>query len=267
MTGIVFLIEQTAIGLYILLGVAIFWYFRQWMLARFDYRASPFELERDLARRRRGSAFTAMILLAELFLAVIGVQQVVAPTLREDLDAQEEVTEDVSVDDGVFVTPTRPAPSGELPPVVDASGIDLGGQEAVAVFATPTLTPTPVGTILPNAPPVVGCQDAHASLQIPANGMRVFQPIRVAGTAYIENFAQYTIEIAREGGQFARAHTEVVPINELGTLAQFNPGPYDPGTYQFRLMVFDTTDTLRASCQVTIYISDPIPTATPIGES
>jgi hypothetical protein len=97
--------------------------------------------------------------------------------------------------------------------------------------------------------------------------MRVFQPIVVMGTAYFDNFSQYTLEIAREGDQFARADTIFVPVNELGTLSQFNPAPYEPGTYQFRLMVFDTTDTLRASCQVTIYISEPIPTATPIGGS
>lgn len=267
MTGLVFLIERTAIGLYILLGVGIIWHVRQWLLARFAYRATSFELERDLARYQRNNAFTAAILLLEASLIVAGIQQVVAPTMRDDLLVRGNVVEENTADDGVFVTPTRVAPSGELPQSVDPSGIDLDPNDnAALVFATPTLTPTPVGTILPNAPATIGCNTPNATLQIPANGMRVFQPIPVTGTAFGENFSKYRIEIARAGGQFAVHDTQILPVNELATLSQFNPVNYEPGTYWFQLMVFDATDTLTASCRVTIYISDPIPTPTPIGD-
>jgi len=54
------------------------------------------------------------------------------------------------------------------------------------------------------------------------------------------------------------------PMTEMGELGQFVPSFYEPGTYQFRLIVFDTTNAARASCTVTIYISEPIPTATPL---
>jgi hypothetical protein len=75
----------------------------------------------------------------------------------------------------------------------------------------------------------------------------------------------YKLEIGRPGGQFSVLDEEVIPVPELGTLSQFNPAPYAEGEYLFRLMVFDTNAELKVSCQVTIYISDPVPTATPIG--
>jgi hypothetical protein len=52
-------------------------------------------------------------------------------------------------------------------------------------------------------------------------------------------------------------------VREAGALGQFNPSLYEPGLYQFRLVVFDITDTMKASCTVNIYLEDPLPTATP----
>ena len=63
MTGIVFLIEQTAIALYIFIGIGIFWYWLKWRAAGRSYRMAQFELERDLSMVRRGSALTAIVLL------------------------------------------------------------------------------------------------------------------------------------------------------------------------------------------------------------
>ncbi len=268
MSALVFLIEQIAPALYIFLGLGIFLYIRKWLSARGAYRATYFELERDLARYQSGNAVTVLVMFAQLLLVVVGIQQVVAPQVREDREISGSVVDSGEEEDsGVFVTPTRPPISGEaLTDVVDAArGIELNQQQAQAVFVTPTLTPTPVGTILPNAPNPVGCTNDRATLQIPANGMRVFQPIRVVGSAYSDNFSQYKIEIGTPGGQFAPIDTVAVPVNELGTLSQFNPGDYAEGEYFFRLTVFDTDNMLVEACRVTIYISDPIPTATPIG--
>lgn len=263
MSQLVFLVEQTALGLYILIGVGVFWYWRRWIHARFSYRATAFELERDLARYQSANALTALILLVELGLVVSGIQRVVAPTLRKEIDLSAPVIVADVVEDGVFATPTPPAVLAPL--AVDASGIDLGGPEAQVIFVTPTLTPTLVGTILPNMPAPIGCDTPNAFLQIPANGMRVFQPIPVVGSAFIDDFSSYKLEIARPGFTPAVFDDSGTPLREIGNLSQFNPAPYDPGMYQIRLMVFDITGTLRASCQVTIEITAPIPTPTPLG--
>ena len=268
MTTLVFFIEQTAIGLYILVGAGILWYVYKWMNASESFRSGVFELERDLARYRRANAITAIILLIEVGLFISGVQRVVAPTVREDRQMQDLLAVG-PVLDGDFATPTPPAVVEPLS--IDASGIDLGPQDEAGIFITPTLTPTPVGTILPDVDPPIGCDTPNAQLQIPANGMRIFQPIEVRGTAFMDNFSSYKLEIGRPDpdGSFVFAPFDVsgVPVNEMGLLSQFNPAPYQsqPGFYQIRLMVFDINDQLGPSCLVNVEITTPIPTPTPLG--
>ncbi len=263
MTGVVFLIEQTALALYILIGAAILITLYQLSRSQGAYRATYFELERDFARYHRANAVTVLILLIEMALVIFGVQRVVAPTIRATSSTAQTFEQVIS--DGTFITPT---PFALAAAPIDASGVQLEEDEVQQVLATPTLTPTPVGTILPNAPPPVGCDTPNAQFQIPANGMVVFEPINVVGTAFTDNFAFYRFEIKGPSTfeNFAPREDHNIPVAETAELGQFVPSFYEPGEYQFRLAVFDSTNTLRASCTVTIYISDPIPTPTPLGQ-
>ncbi len=264
MAGLVFFVEQIALGLYIFIALGALLALRGLLRARSDYRATQYELERDLARFRYSNGWMMLVLLLEAAIIVLGVQQVVAPTLRDQLDAAA-LAQVIDQDDGVFRTPTPPPPSGFE---IDTSNVVIGdtglGERSLA---TPTLTPTPVGTILPNAPAVIGCdQPDRASLQVPANGMLVFNPITVRGVANVENFAFYRLEVnVPSVGNFVVASTNTVPVPTIGELGQFVPAAYEPGEYQFRLSVFDITSTVRASCLVTIYISEPLPSPTPLG--
>jgi hypothetical protein len=266
MISLVFFIEQIAIGLYILIALGILLAWRSWRLARLEYRSTHFELERDLAQYRRANALTWMILLIELALVILGVQRVVAPTIRQTTDIAPLIAR--AADDGIFNTPT---PSLSSAAQIDASGVQIGEDDpALRVLLTPTLTPTPVGTIWPNAQPIIGCDTPNATLQVPANGMQVFEPIVVAGTANIDNFAFYRIELKGPGtfDNFQLYQEHISPVLEMGDLGQFNPAPYaaQPGWYEFRLMIFDITTTLKASCLVNIYITAPVPTPTPLGQ-
>ena len=137
---------------------------------------------------------------------------------------------------------------------------------AAQILPTPTLTPTPVGTIIPNAP-AAECSDPNVGLQIPANGMIVFEPLVVVGTADAPNFAFYRFELNGPAtfGSWATIGsdgTNAVPT--LGVLGQFAPSFYPSGEYRFRVTVFDITSTQVGACAITLYISEPIPTATPI---
>lgn len=264
MTGLLFLIEQVAIGVYILIGVGFVLIWRWLMQARREYRSTYFELERDLARYQRNNALTALILLAEFTLVIVGLQMVVVPTLRAQSDEVQTIEE--IAEDGTFSTPT---PQRFDNTQIDPSGVNLTPDALnLRVLATPTLTPTPVGTIMPNAPAVVGCEGPEAMLQVPANGMRVFEPINVIGTANIPDFAFYRFEIRGQQtfGSFAPLEDHTQPVDEVGPLGQFVPSFYTPGRYEFRLTVFDITNTLRASCMVTIFITEPVPTPTPLGQ-
>ena len=136
MTTLVFLIEQIAVGLYILVGVGMLIVFRWWIGLRRELRATQFELERDIYRYRIANAFTLFIILAELGLVVLGVQQVVAPTIRHSSDITVSINQ--VVEDGFAPSPTpAPVQFGNSP--IDASGVQIGEQDIVQVVATPTL--------------------------------------------------------------------------------------------------------------------------------
>ncbi len=266
MSGLVFFVEQTAAGLYILIGVFIFLALLRWRRAQAAYRSTYYELERDIYGSRRADAAATLILLVELLLIVIGVQQIVAPTMREIMLAQGE-TRVAAVLEPVFITPT-PAPFlGGV--VIDASGIEFGVNDpADQIIATPTRTPTPVGTIIPNMPAPLGCDTPNAFLQVPANGMIVFEPIVVMGSAFTDNFAFYRFELRGEStfNSFVVVGGDrTQPVTEINALGQFVPSYYAPGEYRFRLSVFDINNTVQAACTITIFISDPIPTPTPLG--
>jgi hypothetical protein len=263
MIGLVFLVEQIASGLYILIGVGVLLAWRSWARTRREYRSTQFELERDILRYQRANAATVLALLLELFLIVFGIQRVVAPTMR--LTASDIPLPGQNIEPP-FITPT---PSFNTDAQIDPSGVQLGEDDpAQRVLATPTLTPTPVGPIIPNVPTPTDCTTENATLQIPANGMVVFEPINVMGTATTDNFAFYRFEL--KGPQtfenFAVLRDYDQPVFEMGELGAFVPSVYEPGEYQFRLKVFDITNTERASCTVTIFISEPIPTPTPLGQ-
>lgn len=265
MTNLIYLIETTAPGLYILIGIAIFWNWWRWRGSRRWSRTSQFELERDLARFRGANALTAIFLLIEAGLLVNGIQMVVAPTLRNVTETT--VVAETFITDVNFATPT-------LPPLVvrdiDESGVNLGGNvnPASQIRITPTPTFTPVGTILPNFPTPTDCQTENAQLVKPANGMLVHEIIDVVGIAKADNFSSYKIEISgpSTNNVFATRESVTRPVPETGNLTTFVPTEYAEGRYQFRLAVFDNTFTMVASCTVTIEISRPIPTATPIGQ-
>jgi hypothetical protein len=263
MTSLIALIDQTAIGIYFLILAGILYSLYRFLAWRTEYRATYFELERDLSRYRQMNAITAVVILIEIAVIIAGIQLVVVPELQADQDIEALVVA-VRENDGVFETPIPATPSGNLgiEPVEQIVAADFSGQ----VQATPTLTPTPVGTIIP-ADPVIGCDNPEAQLFIPANGMRVFQPIPVIGTAYTDQFAYAKIEINGPStfGNFQVIEDKSIEVRERSEISQFVPAGYAEGEYELRLMVFDVTNTLKAACLVHIYISEPFPTATPPG--
>lgn len=264
MTQIFFLIDQLAIGLYAILAAVVLWYLYQMLQAQGQVRATYFELERDLATRRRVSAFATMLIVAEVAIVVLGVQMQVVPFLESERTIEERLqAEREQIRDGVFVTDTPAAAVAQGPDI--EPGTPLGGVDDVGFVATPTPTPTPVGTLVLNPPASEGCTDERAFLQVPANGMRVFYPVTVRGTAFVDDFVEAKLEIRgpETQNQYRTIHRIDQPVRTLGDFSQFVPSRYEPGVYQFRLVVFDLTRELKAACMVNIYISEPPVTATP----
>lgn len=261
MNILVFFIEQIAVALYIFIGVGIILQWRSWSQSKWSYRSTQFELERDIARYRSANAATVFVVLIEAMLIVFGVQQIVAPTLRRmetGISVREQLITDID-----FFTPT-PGLRATVP--FNSEGIIFEAvNPANEILFTATPRPTAVGTIVPNMPGAIGC-DGTATLTIPANGMKIFQITEVIGTAYTDNFAQYKLEIKGPGTNDAYLSLEgnTSPVTSEASLGQFNPSPYEPGEYEFRVVVFDTTTDMRASCTVHIVIEEPLPTRTPL---
>jgi hypothetical protein len=262
MREIFYLLDWLAFPLYILLGVVILWHLWRFFQARDEISASYFELERDLARQRQANAITIIVMAVEVCVLLLGVQLQAVPYLEAErsLDEQRSQLEEAP-QDVPFMTDTAAPSSGGLDLPI---GTPLG-ENADTIVLTPTLTPTAIGTIIPNAPPVQGCGDDRALLQIPTNGLRVFQPIIVRGTAHGEGFSQAKIEISgpSTNNQFVVIHTIIQPATEMTDYGQFVPAAYEEGEYEFRLVVFNVANEIMAYCVVTIYISLPPETATP----
>ncbi|MCA9885965.1 MAG: hypothetical protein KC708_23475 [Anaerolineae bacterium] len=261
MNGFFYLIDRVAIGFYIIIGAVVVWQMRKFLLAQSEYRSTYFELERDLARVQQGAALTAAIIALEFAFAIIGVQRVIVPFLQTEEDLQVELANMPS--DGDFLTAT-PAPINDEN--FDIQAIELPDDaDSNIILLTPTLTPTPVGTIIPNAPAIEGCDSEQAMLQVPANGMRVFQPMIVIGQAFADDFSSAKIELSgpSTNDQYIVVGEIFSPVPTLQAFSEFNPFRYSTGEYAFRLVVFDASNEIVAACKVTIYISEAPITATP----
>jgi hypothetical protein len=261
MIAVLALIESAAIGLYLLIVAVVLWNMWQWLRARAEIRATYFELERDLARLRQVNAITVIVLAIQAAFLILGVQFAAMPYLRRE-NALLEIQRQTVATDGTFATAT--------PAAVVAQGLDiepaddLESDDNPIIQFTPAPTFTPIGTIIPNPPNIEGCNDPRSTLQVPANGMRVFQPITVIGTAYTDNFTSAKIEISGPGtnNTYAVVGETLLPVRENAAFSQFTPAAYTEGLYKFRLMVFDVSGSPVASCMVNIYITDFPATAT-----
>jgi len=257
MTSLVFFIESISTGLYIIGAGGVLWMAYRFLRARRELALAQFKLEREHALVRRASAITIGGLLVESLVGVWAISALIAPTLREMRVGGS--TSDAG-QPRAFITST---PIANAP--VNLNVNPLEGQDEQQIFSTPQPTATPVGTIIPDMPQAVGCAEDAAWIHIPGNGQLLFEATTVWGTANVSNFSFYRFEIkpAQPGAEFAPIgeYTEPVVDGPLGDLLPIN---FPRGDYRFRLTVFDNTHTLVALCEISVRISDPPPTPTPL---
>jgi len=268
----VFFIEQIAPGLYVFCAAGLVWAMWRYYRARQALAGAQFELEKELERYRASSALTAVFALVEIGLFITAIAYAVAPTLRAQpisvaisAPEVEETPLVTGVPGGLANIPGPGTPGSVLMESVPIPGLE--DQLNLGPLATPTLTPTPVGTIVTDVPPSIGCDTPDARLTIPANGMVVFEATNVIGSANTTDFAFYRFELKgpSTNNAWAKLSEYTVPVTD-GELGQIVPALLTPGEHLFRLNVFDIHNAVRASCTITIIISPPIPTATPIRE-
>jgi len=278
---IVFLIQQASVGLYLLCAVGLLFSSRIYFASRNQLHFAGFELERELARRKEASAITQILALVEVMLAVFAIANVIAPSLQSDPISNQNPQAVIQATYAPFYTST-PGGNGALPAVNGTPG--AGGANSIdnlmasvtaqflqqdntqgKILITSTNAPTPVGTINPDAPKVVGCDTPNAQLEVPANGQIIFDSVTIIGVANIPNFALYKFEL--NGPSTGNAFTpyggdKTSPVQQKGVLGQLTLNAFQPGLYKFRLAVFDTTNALKASCTVNVELRERPPTAT-----
>ena len=260
MTRLLLLVRALAPIVYLLAAVGTFLGIRSLFRARGTLSVAQFRLEREQAQQQGGRAITQIIVLVEIAVLVF-VLSTVTYRAFDDFNRSDE-------------PPTTPAPEQ----LRSSTPADLGGQLEVptqsgdpefAPIRTPKPSPTPAGTLLPAEDPT-GCIAKQANIDIPDNGQIITQVESIFGTADIENFGYYRFEIRsmESGGDFGviggAASDYSSPVIE-GPLGSIVPQNFLPGEYRFRMTVFDTSGVMRAACEITIFISEPLPTSTPIG--
>jgi hypothetical protein len=283
MSRVIFFLENIAPGLYALCAIGLIFAAYQFMSSQHDLRIAEFELRREFARKKQANAITMFLGMIEVALAILAISAIIAPTMREDIASglygNAPIVQPTSMP---FYTST-PGGSG-LVVGLDGSAVP-GGVGSISdlfltvtaqaqsgsgpqLLITATASPTFVGTINPDMPPAKGCDTADATLQIPANGQVIFDSIEVHGTANTTNFAMYKFELSgpSTGNVFVPyGGDKISPVLQPGVLGQLALNAFQPGFYEFRLAVFDNTNTLKASCTVNVEVRYRPPTATPPG--
>lgn len=254
MGGFFSLIENLATGLYVISGFLLVWNLRILWLARGELQYAQFGLEKELAERRGGKALTMVILMVEAIGAVWAISNISSPAWSEGLP---------------YPTPTAMITfaTGAPPGSGVGSGINIQntGPTDIAIPATFAPPSTPQGTIGPRDSRS-GCDPSHAWIEYPANGMYIFQTEDIVGTASIDNFSKYRFEIRSiDSDQFSVLPDDHSTPVLNGKLGNFVPFYLLPGEYRFRLVVFNTNSEVAARCEITVWVTDPVPTATPIG--
>ena len=260
MSSFLLLVRSVSPGLYILGGIGIFFGLRAFLSSTRQLTYAQFPLERETAEQVGGWGISLIIISIEFVILIWLVSNITYDSwVNLETDSEENTV--VQQDRFDTQTPSFGGDSFQEP----TQAIDSG----IVPFRTQPPSPTPAATLRPADEPD-GCILEQAFINIPDNGQVIFQTESIIGTANIENFGYYRFEIRNvetqdQFGVIGGASSDYPNPIQNGPLGSIIPQNYLPGEYRFRLIVFDTGGLARAWCEITLFISDPLPTPTPVG--
>ena len=243
MTTIADLATRLEILIYAGLALGAAFYIRAFLRAGRQLGGTAFGLERETLHRRRGSAFSLFFLCLFLGATLYVVIHLILPAL----------------DIGGAGGPGRATPSVLMTPV-EPSGPVLA--PVPATLSPDQLTSVALGTPLPtatatevNIPAGAGCTNPSATLTFPAFGESVAGPVEVKGTANIADFAFYKLEVngPGTGGNWQTLSAGSTPVVD-DVLGTWDASIYAPGSYNFRMVVYDAAGNWPPPCVVPINI-------------
>ncbi|NLE75984.1 MAG: hypothetical protein GX605_04450 [Chloroflexi bacterium] len=228
-------------GLCLALAVALL---RLTYVARRDRKQAIFTLERETASKRQLRILYLTLVLFALLGLVFAVDRYVAPALPLPMD------EPTPMPTLLFIpTPSAtPAPPTATPTIAPTRARPT--RPAVEEGPTPTATPPPAVAV-----PPAQCPSAGAQISAPAHGQVVRGVVQFNGTAQVENFQYYKVEIGPganpQGWGFLFSGQAPVAGGGLGT---WDSATVSPGLYTVRLVVVDVTGNYPTPCQVSLQV-------------
>ena len=245
-------ISRTQAWIFLLLasvGVLLLWL---WWSARRRLRRARFGIERAMLVNARSRAVIVIFMTITLMAAVLLLNVFIAPNLT----AMFGVPPTLGAGDLLTDTPA-PTPTAELV----LPGFETPTPESSAE-PTATLTPVPVGG--------ANCLNPQATITSPIPGAILAGEIEVSGTANVDNFAYYKVEISTLGDNWltviisqSDAEGRILPVVN-GILGKWNTAQQTPGDYALRLVVYNSPGDFPPPCTIPITITAPItPSPTP----
>jgi hypothetical protein len=231
------LIDDYSMWLYVAAAVVALILLRAAILARRDRIQATFGLERETAHNREIRILTIAVIVLLLMGGIYAVERFVVPNVE---------------------IPYEPAPSPSpifLPTVTATPGPPTATPTPTPTIARPTRppmqteTPTPVAVVAP------ACPHPGVNLTAPGVGAQVSGVVSVSGTAVIERFSFYKVElgVGNNPGDWSFLFSGESPVRG-GALGQWDTGPVAAGQYTLRLVVVDETGNFPQPCQVTVTV-------------
>ena len=227
--------------IYFVLVAGAAYYLRAFFRSHQRLGGAVFGLERETIQAQRGTALAMLFLSAFVFAALYVFVHVLSPALEPATDR------------------SRPTP---------AYAATLAGTPGPVLAPTlPTLSPaqltqislgTPLSTLPPTpaaVPGVLSCSNPQATLTTPAFGDSLAGPVEARGSANIADFAFYKLEISGPAtdGNWQTLSAGSTPVSE-GALGSWDTSLYTPGSYSFRLVVYDAAGAGPPPCVIPITI-------------
>jgi hypothetical protein len=206
MDAIYIFIKRNDIIIYIVAGLALFWYLSELLRAQRMLRMAVFGLEKERGTQLRNTALLFIILLSTVLSGVAYVSTQIIPTLPESLFLPPTATPDIfrtPPPTGAPLDTAVPTPTPPLVPTITLPGNappPLPADPDQETAAAPTAANAPI--VIPT--PIVDC-NVLLNFNQPRNGSVASGTVLFNGTANLNNFGFYRIEAngPQTGGQWA----------------------------------------------------------------
>ncbi|MBC7223600.1 MAG: hypothetical protein H5T59_04885 [Anaerolineae bacterium] len=235
-------VADNAAWFYGLCAVLALLFLRVAWSARRERLQAIFTLEKEAAAKRETRLLWVALAILAFLALIFSLERYVAPSIA--LPVEPEATPTLLFLPTPSATPALPTPT----PTATATRVR---PPRPTRLPTPTDTPTPA----PPAPPPQ-CPNPAAQITAPGNGATVTGVVQFAGTANVENFQYYKLElgVGASPKEWAFLFSKETPVVN-GPLGSWDSATVPSGTYTIRLVVVDVTGNYPPPCQVTLQVT------------